>query len=343
MAKGIGYGLKSAGQAGKIVGDFNRLKRGQQQYGNLNNVGSSSEPQEKQNSLPSAQDLANSELAEGAKKAAEKIPGVAGKAAKVANKTGLTDKVLNKAGKKIDDVKNKVSQSEVGNLAKDKIEEVKQEQIKKIKKKILFKLLPILAPTIICIVVIIVIVSYKGGGNLMLTDNYYGENGYKTTESSSGSSSPIVNPGNPVIPTSALGLVMPITTYSRISDPFGSRINPKTHQQEFHTGIDFAVKNTPIYAVQDGVVVASKFDGGACGFGEYIYVDHNINGVYFRTIYAHLSERLVSKGDTVKRGQLMGTTGNTGCSTGPHLHFEIRINAKKAEAVNPAVYLGLNA
>ena len=98
-----------------------------------------------------------------------------------------------------------------------------------------------------------------------------------------------------------------------------------------HTGLDIAAKKgTPIQVVSDGVVTFAKYNGS---YGYLVKVDHG-NGV--ETWYAHTSKMYVSAGETVKAGDVIALVGSTGNSTGPHLHFEIRING---EHVNPQKYL----
>ena len=98
-----------------------------------------------------------------------------------------------------------------------------------------------------------------------------------------------------------------------------------------HTGLDIAAKKgTPIKVVSDGVVTFAKYNGS---YGYLVKVDHG-NGV--ETWYAHTSKMYVSAGETVKAGDVIALVGSTGNSTGPHLHFEIRING---EHVNPQKYL----
>ena len=101
-----------------------------------------------------------------------------------------------------------------------------------------------------------------------------------------------------------------------------------------HNGVDIALyngdgsnisKNTNIYAAEDGVVVTAYNDGNwNTGFGNYCIIDHG-NGV--QTLYAHSSDIRVSEGDTVKQGQVIGLVGDTGNTTAPHLHFEVRVES----------------
>lgn len=117
-----------------------------------------------------------------------------------------------------------------------------------------------------------------------------------------------------------------------ISSPFGYRSNPFGGKStEFHNGTDFpGPQGTPIYAVEDGVVTHASVLGG---YGNLIIVKHN-NGL--ETRYAHLSGYKVQVGQRVSQGQTIGLMGTTGRSTGPHLHFEVRVNGI---AVNPMGYL----
>ncbi|MCD6182607.1 MAG: peptidoglycan DD-metalloendopeptidase family protein [Candidatus Cloacimonetes bacterium] len=120
-------------------------------------------------------------------------------------------------------------------------------------------------------------------------------------------------------------------TYGRISDKYGFRWHPITKKRSFHNGIDIANKTgTPIYATADGVV---RSTGRKKLFGNYISLKHKFGYV---TNYAHLDRALVKKGQTVKRGEIIGYMGNTGRSTGSHLHYEVvRYNKHR----NPASYL----
>ncbi|KAA0875659.1 M23 family metallopeptidase [Nitrincola tapanii] len=107
----------------------------------------------------------------------------------------------------------------------------------------------------------------------------------------------------------------------RMGDRFGSRLNPVTKRRSPHHGIDFpAPTGTPIYATADGIVEQAGFDQGS-GFGNLIVLQHNFG---FKTYFAHLSRLSVKAGQYVHKGQKIGYSGNTGRSTGPHLHYEVR-------------------
>ncbi len=114
----------------------------------------------------------------------------------------------------------------------------------------------------------------------------------------------------------------------RISSPFGMREDPFNDQLRMHNGIDLAVPvGTRVHAMADGEVV---FAGKKSGYGNVVIIDH---GKDMRSVYGHLSEINVEVGDSVRRGRSIAHSGNTGRSTGPHLHFEIRLGGKP---VNPA-------
>ncbi|WP_415885169.1 M23 family metallopeptidase [Neptuniibacter sp. QD37_6] len=105
----------------------------------------------------------------------------------------------------------------------------------------------------------------------------------------------------------------------RITDKYGSRFHPVRKKRVMHHGIDFkANRGTPVYATADGVVEYAAFNKS---FGKLIKVQHNFG---FKTYFAHLDALKVKTGDLVSKGQLIGLSGNTGMSTGPHLHYEIR-------------------
>ena len=116
-----------------------------------------------------------------------------------------------------------------------------------------------------------------------------------------------------------------------ITSPFGMRFHPILKKNELHTGIDIgARKGASIIAAASGKVIVS---GWETGYGNTIIIDH---GGGIATLYGHASKLLVSKGDNVKAGQTIAKVGSTGWATGPHLHFEIRINGSP---VNPLKYV----
>ncbi|MEL6717459.1 MAG: TonB family protein, partial [Bacteroidota bacterium] len=105
---------------------------------------------------------------------------------------------------------------------------------------------------------------------------------------------------------------------------FGMRIHPIFKKRQLHTGIDYVIPmNTEIVAVADGKVVAVK--NWKKGYGLHVIVEHT-NG--YATFYAHLEKSLVKVGQSVKQGEVIALSGNTGTSTGPHLHYEVRLNGE---------------
>lgn len=113
----------------------------------------------------------------------------------------------------------------------------------------------------------------------------------------------------------------PCPGYKRISDEYGNRMHPILGVEKFHNGLDMAAASgTPILAAYDGDVVAADYSGS---MGNYIMINHG-SGLY--TIYMHCSALYVSKGQTVSKGQNIAAVGSTGRSTGPHLHFSVRLN-----------------
>lgn len=116
-----------------------------------------------------------------------------------------------------------------------------------------------------------------------------------------------------------------------VSSGFGYRISPFTNEKEFHKGIDICTRiNTPIIAPADGVIASTGRDHA---MGKMLTINHSY-GV--KTRYGHLSKILVKKGQYVKRGQEIALVGNTGRSTGPHLHYEVYLNGLP---VNPTRYI----
>ena len=123
----------------------------------------------------------------------------------------------------------------------------------------------------------------------------------------------------------------PVPGYSRVSSPFGYRIHPVLGIKKLHTGIDIpAPTGTPTVAVSSGTVIYSGVQGS---YGNTVMIQHD-NGLV--SLYAHNSSLVVKVGDQVKKGQVVAKIGSTGRSTGPHLHFEIRVNGT---AQNPLNYL----
>ncbi|MEZ5084643.1 MAG: M23 family metallopeptidase [Bacteroidales bacterium] len=117
----------------------------------------------------------------------------------------------------------------------------------------------------------------------------------------------------------------------RLSSYYGYRTDPIYKVQKFHPGIDFsAPTGTEIYATGDGIV--KTVERSRRGYGNHLEIDH---GFGYVTMYAHIHEFKVKKGQKVKRGQLIATVGNSGKSTAPHLHYEIWKDGKK---VNPVYY-----
>lgn len=117
------------------------------------------------------------------------------------------------------------------------------------------------------------------------------------------------------------GCPIDMSGFSRISDPFGYRIHPIYHRLIFHCGVDFAgKKGTNVYATGNGRVI---FAGRKHGYGKIVIINHG-DGIV--TKYAHLKSYNVKVGDIVTQSTVIGKLGNSGASTGPHLHYEVRIN-----------------
>lgn len=118
----------------------------------------------------------------------------------------------------------------------------------------------------------------------------------------------------------------------RITSSFGYRFHPFLMRKVFHDGIDIAGKVwTPIFATADGVC---KYSGNNGNYGITVKISHREGA--FETIFAHLQKEAVVEGQVIKRGELVGYLGNTGRSTGPHLHYEVK---KFGRAVNPMDYI----
>ena len=106
-----------------------------------------------------------------------------------------------------------------------------------------------------------------------------------------------------------------------VTSDFGSRLDPYTADRVMHAGLDIAAPHgKEVFAPSDGTVVFAGLEGG---YGNVLVIDH---GYGIKTRYGHLAKMLVKAGDRVKRGMLIAAVGNTGRSTGPHLHYEVRVN-----------------
>ncbi len=117
----------------------------------------------------------------------------------------------------------------------------------------------------------------------------------------------------------------------RMTSNYGMRNHPILRQRKRHNGVDLAAaRGTPVYATADGMVGMAKYYGS---YGNYVQIEH---GGELETRYAHLSSYTVRAGDMVSKGDLIGYVGSTGRSTGPHLHYEVRI---EGEPVNPIPYM----
>jgi murein DD-endopeptidase MepM/ murein hydrolase activator NlpD len=132
---------------------------------------------------------------------------------------------------------------------------------------------------------------------------------------------------------SSIPSIQPVTNkdLTRMASGYGMRTDPVYKVRKFHAGMDFTSPvGTEVYVTGDGVVDNVNFSYG--GYGNEIIVNH---GYGYRTRYAHLSKFKVRPGQKVKRGDIIGLVGNTGKSTGPHLHYEV---LKNGDAVNPVYY-----
>jgi murein DD-endopeptidase MepM/ murein hydrolase activator NlpD len=117
---------------------------------------------------------------------------------------------------------------------------------------------------------------------------------------------------------------------TRVASGYGWRIHPIYKTQKLHTGMDFtAPVGTEIHATGNGQVSKTEFDGR--GYGNNVIIDH---GYGYETLYGHMSKIIVRPGQKISRGDLLGYVGNTGTSTGPHLHYEVRKNNNPVNPVN---------
>ncbi|MDX5324590.1 MAG: peptidoglycan DD-metalloendopeptidase family protein [Exiguobacterium sp.] len=161
-------------------------------------------------------------------------------------------------------------------------------------------------------------------------------------------SSPGTEPVAPPVPPAeaAENVTQPVSTFVRpvsgyVSSRFGPRANPLTGAPESHRGIDIVnATGTPIVAAAPGIVIKAA---PATGYGNVVFVSHVLGGQVWTTVYGHLDSITVTPGQTIAAGQTVGTLGNTGWSTGPHLHFELHRGEwapGQPNAVDPGPYIG---
>ena len=123
------------------------------------------------------------------------------------------------------------------------------------------------------------------------------------------------------------------SNYNIVTSVFGPRPSPTAGASSNHGAIDIGVRYVPVYAPAAGKVIIARW---LSGYGNYVMIDHG-NGYY--TGFGHLSSFNVSQGQTVSRGQQIATSGNTGISTGPHLHYEVYIGGTaNSYRVDPLQY-----
>ncbi len=126
--------------------------------------------------------------------------------------------------------------------------------------------------------------------------------------------------------------IQPISnrTLKAFASGFGYRIHPVYKTSKMHTGMDFTASiGTPIYATGDGYV--SVADGSGRGYGNHVVINH---GYGYQTLYGHMSRIKARRGQSVKRGEIIGYVGNTGTSTAPHLHYEVRKGGRPINPIN---------
>jgi murein DD-endopeptidase MepM/ murein hydrolase activator NlpD len=135
---------------------------------------------------------------------------------------------------------------------------------------------------------------------------------------------------NKAVMLASIPAIQPVSNKNlkQMASGFGMRIHPIYKTQQFHDGMDFTAKiGTPIYATGNGKI--EKVESSARGYGKYVIIDH---GFGYKTLYAHMSKFKVTIGQKVNRGDVIGYVGNTGLSSGPHLHYEVH---KYGEKINP--------
>ncbi|MCU0388578.1 MAG: peptidoglycan DD-metalloendopeptidase family protein [Chitinophagaceae bacterium] len=129
----------------------------------------------------------------------------------------------------------------------------------------------------------------------------------------------------------AIPAIQPVSNkeLERVASGFGYRIDPVYKIPKMHAGLDFTANTgTPIYATADGTVTESGYNTG--GYGNHVVINH---GFGYETLYAHMVRIKAKRGQKVKRGEVIGWVGNTGKSTGPHLHYEVHKNGTPVDPV----------
>ena len=136
---------------------------------------------------------------------------------------------------------------------------------------------------------------------------------------------------NVQLPPTGDGWLWPLPASNlKLTSAFGYRMHPVDHVPNSHTGIDVAASTgVPIYAARGGQVIMSEYGAGAnWSYGNFVVIDH---GDGTTTLYAHMSSRAVSEGQMVSQGQTIGAVGDTGNTSGPHLHYEVRLNGQRTD------------
>lgn len=169
--------------------------------------------------------------------------------------------------------------------------------------------------------------------NKLKTDKAYYQKAERELERQSADLQKMISKGykNSTVKVSSSGFMKPIA--GRITSPFGWRTHPIFNSRTFHSGVDIGGPNYgSIRASNSGKVIYSGWYGG---YGKVVIIDHGVvGGQPMTTLYAHMSTIKVNNGQTVTKGQVIGLEGTTGYSTGPHCHFEVRINGKPNNPMN---------
>lgn len=149
--------------------------------------------------------------------------------------------------------------------------------------------------------------------------------------------STVIHPGDKLIVSSNSNSPFLNPVEGVLTSMYGYRTHPITGEYKLHRGIDIKKAGiVPIVAAYDGKVIRSRND--VTGWGNYVTIEHTVNGKLYATVYAHLSKRDVNVGDTVKKGQQIGLMGNTGMSTGQHLHLELFEGVYPNKAIDPLLF-----